>query len=50
MRPRCEITSPAGAEYYKALGVKDFCLNDEMSALRRFWFQEGERLQQIVRG
>ena len=50
VRPRCEITSPAGAEYYKALGVKDFCLNDEMSALRRFWFQEGERLQQIVRG
>ena len=50
VRPRCEITSPEGAEYYMALGVKDFCLNDEMSALRRFWFQEGAKLQQLVRG
>lgn len=48
VRPRCEITTPESAEYYKALGVRDFCLNDEMSALRRFWFQEGEKLRKIV--
>lgn len=48
VRPRCEITSPQGAEYYKALGVRDFCLNDEMSWLRKFWFQEGEKLRKIV--
>ena len=50
VRPRCEITSPEGAEYYKQLGVKDFCLNDEMSALRRFWFQEGKRLRELALG
>lgn len=50
VRPRCEITSPEAAEYYKVLGVKDFCLNDEMSALRRFWFQEGKKLREIAKG
>lgn len=48
VRPRCEITSPEAAEYYLKLGVKDFCLNDEMSALRRFWFQEGKKLRDLV--
>ena len=48
VRPRCEITSPEGAEYYKKLGVKDFCLNDEMAALRRFWYQEGKKLRELV--
>lgn len=48
IRPRCEITSPVAAEYYKRLGVKDFCLNDEMSALRRFWFADGKRLRELA--
>ena len=48
IRPRCEITSPEAAEYYKRLGVKDFCLNDEMSALRRFWFADGKRLRELA--
>ena len=48
IRPRCEITSPEAAQYYKDLGVRDFCLNDEMSALRRFWFNEGKKLRDLV--
>lgn len=50
VRPRCEITAPEDAAYYKQLGVKDFCLNDEMSALRRFWFQEGKTLRELALG
>lgn len=48
VRPRCEITSPEAAQYYKDLGVRDFCFNDEMSALRRFWFNEGKKLRDLV--
>lgn len=48
VRPRCEVTTPEAAEYYKSLGVKDFCLNDEMQALRRFWNQEGKKLRKLV--
>lgn len=48
VRPRCEITSPEAAQYYKDLGVRDFCLNDEMSALRRFWFNEGKKLRDLI--
>ncbi len=49
VRPRCEITTPQAAEYYKSLGVKDFCLNDEMSCLRRFWMEEGATLRKFVK-
>ena len=48
VRPRCEVTSPEAAEYYKNLGVKDFCLNDEMAALRRFWNDEGKKLRDLA--
>lgn len=48
VRPRCEITDPEAAEYYYSLGVRDFCLNDEMSCLRRFWEQDGKRLRGIA--
>ncbi len=48
VRPRCEIHGASEAEYYKNLGVKDFCLNDEMSCLRRFWNDEGKKLRQFA--
>lgn len=48
VRPRCEVVSAEAAKYYKDLGVRDFCLNDEMSALRRFWMQDGKALRDIV--
>jgi len=48
VRPRCEITTPEAAEYYKSLGVKDFALNDEMAALRAFWSQQGKKLREIA--
>lgn len=49
VRPRCEIHSAKEAEYYKRLGVKDFCLNDEMSCLRDFWNNEGGQLCKVAK-
>lgn len=48
VRPRCEIQDPQAAEYYYNLGVRDFCLNDEMSCLRRFWNGEGAKLRKLA--
>ena len=48
VRPRCEIQDPKEAEYYRALGVRDFCLNDEMSCLRRFWNESGRKLRKLA--
>ena len=50
VRPRCEVQTPEAARYYYELGVRDFCLNDEMSALRRFWNTEGKALRELALG
>ena len=50
VRPRCEISDPAQAEYYARLGVRDFSLSDDMGALRRFWNREGEALRAFADG
>jgi len=48
VRPRCEIGSPADAKYYIDLGVKDFCLGDELGSHLRFWGREGAALREIA--
>ncbi len=48
IRPRCEVASPDRAAYYYELGVRDFSLIDEMSALRRFWNDDGRALRDMV--
>ena len=48
VRPRCEVKCAEDAKYYKALGVKDIALDDDMYALRKFWFEEGAKFRQIV--
>ncbi len=35
--PRCECDDMAKAEYYKALGVKHFCIGDEFRILNAYW-------------
>lgn len=50
VRPRCEIQDPQDAKYYYDLGVRDFCLNDEMTCLRHFWNDEGSKLRKLVLG
>ena len=44
VRPRCEIQSAAAAQYYIDLGVKDFCLGDELGNNNRWWNTEGGAL------
>ena len=44
VRPRCEINSAEEAEWYKAQGVRDFSLGDELKILEAFWTAEGRRL------
>jgi 2-keto-3-deoxy-L-rhamnonate aldolase RhmA len=48
VRPRAEISSAAEADYYTALGVKDFNLNTDVGILRQFYAQEGGDLRKRV--
>lgn len=48
VRPRCEVTTPEAAQYYYDLGVRDFCLNDDVQAMRNFWNNSGKKLREIV--
>ena len=42
VHPRCEISSPAEAEYYISLGVRHFSLGDQLKVLEKFWRTEGK--------
>jgi 2-keto-3-deoxy-L-rhamnonate aldolase RhmA len=48
VRPRAEINSPAEAEYYLNLGVKDFNLSSDVAILRGFYREQGGALREIV--
>ncbi len=48
VRPRCEIVSPADAEYYIKLGVKDFSLGDQLAKMKAFWNGEGKEMRDLV--
>jgi 2-keto-3-deoxy-L-rhamnonate aldolase RhmA len=48
VRPRAEINSPAEAEYYLNLGVKDFNLSSDVAILRSFYREQGGALREIV--
>ena len=50
VQPRCEIGSPDQAQYYIDLGVRHFCLGDEIGNATRFWSQQGGALRSIVSG
>lgn len=48
VHPRCEIYSPDEAKYYLDLGVKHFCLGDQLKILRAYWAEEGAALRQLI--
>ena len=48
VQPRCEIGTPEEAEYYKALGVRHFCLGDQLKILRNWWKENGEKLREMI--
>ena len=49
VRPRCEIQNPEDAQYYMKLGVKDFCMGDQMWKLMASWSRDGEAIRDIIR-
>lgn len=50
VQPRCEIHSPDEAHYYIDLGVKHFCLGDELKNNMTYWQIQGEKLNEIIKG
>ena len=48
VRPRAEIQSPAEAEYYLKLGVKDFNLSTDTAILAAFYRDQGGALREAV--
>ena len=50
VQPRCEIASPDQAQYYIDLGVRHFCLGDELGNAARYWSQQGEAMHAITEG
>lgn len=49
VQPRCEIATPKDAQYYIDLGVKHFCLGDELKNNLNFWNINGKELKAMTR-
>ena len=49
VRPRVELYNPEDAEYYKELGVKDFCIGDEFDILKDYWSNVGGKMKSMVK-
>lgn len=50
VQPRCEINTPAEAQYYIDLGVRHFSLGDQMAKLKEFWIGQGGEMRAIADG
>lgn len=48
VRPRCEIQRVEDARYYVELGVRDFCMGDQMWKLMASWAHDGEKLREVL--
>jgi 2-keto-3-deoxy-L-rhamnonate aldolase RhmA len=48
VKPRCEINAPEDAKYYIDLGVKHFCIGDELKNAGDVWAAQGKGLRKIL--
>lgn len=48
VQPRCEINTPDQANYYLDLGVRHFCLGDELRTNLNYWAASGGELRKVV--
>lgn len=48
VRPRCEINRPEEALRYMEMGVKDFCIGDELRNHMTMWTQMGGGLRKLL--
>lgn len=46
--PRCEIQTVDAAQYYIDLGVRHFCLGDQLIKLLNIWTQDGGAMRNIM--
>jgi len=46
---RCEIPSVEDAAYYMEMGVRNFCLGDQMNQLATIWAHDGKELRSLVK-
>ncbi|MHC1758999.1 MAG: HpcH/HpaI aldolase/citrate lyase family protein [Negativicutes bacterium] len=50
IHPRCEIQSVEAAKYYMDLGVKHFCIGDQLVYLLNQWTSAGNELREMIAG
>lgn len=48
VQPRCEIPNVAAAKYYIDLGVRHFCLSDQVARLMLSWTEEGGEMRALA--
>jgi hypothetical protein len=48
VQPRCEIQTPEAAQYYIDLGVRHFCLGDQLGYLLNCWNEDGGKLKEKI--
>ncbi len=48
VRPRCEIYTAEQAKYYIDLGVKDFCIGDELKIVTNYWTEKGAAMRELT--
>jgi 2-keto-3-deoxy-L-rhamnonate aldolase RhmA len=49
VRPRCEVQNPDDAKYYRDLGVRDFCMGDQMWKLMATWEKDGTAIRELIK-
>ena len=48
VQPRCEIYTPEDAKYYMDLGVKHFCIGDELKIVTTYWNETGAAMRALA--
>jgi len=48
VHPRCEINTSEEAKYYIDLGVKHFCIGDEMKICMNYWNNVGGEMKKMA--
>jgi 2-keto-3-deoxy-L-rhamnonate aldolase RhmA len=48
VQPRCEINHPSEADYYIQLGVRHFCIGDELRNNLTYWSKTGGEMRRIA--
>jgi 4-hydroxy-2-oxoheptanedioate aldolase len=50
IHPRAEISEPAQAAKYLAMGVKHFCMGWDVAILHEWWHKNGQQMRELLAG